>query len=175
MTEKDFKSYHSDLFVYVKKHVQNETDAQDIVQDVFYKLSKSDITAIDNFKHWIYRVTKNTIIDYYRKKRLTLTALEDRFMAEQQNENKVVEELSNCVIPMIEKLPEDYQKLIKLSEIDGYSQKEIADQLNMNYVTVRSKIQRGRTKLKALFSNCCTVQQAGKGSIVDFQNKTNCC
>lgn len=175
MTEKDFKSYHNDLFAYVKKHVQNEADAQDIVQDVFYKLSKSDLSTIDNFKRWIYRVTKNTIIDYYRKKRLTLTALEDRFMAEQQDENEVVHELSGCIIPMIEQLPEDYQKLIRLSEIDGYSQKQIADELNMNYVTVRSKIQRGRTKLKALFSSCCSVKQAGKGSIVDFHNKTNCC
>ena len=42
----------------------------------------------------------------------------------------------------------------------------------MKYVTVRSKVQRGRKKLKDLFEGCCTVLQGGKGSITDFENKS---
>ena len=61
-----------------------------------------------------------------------------------------------------------------LSELKNVPQKEIAAQLNMNYVTVRSKVQRGRKKLKQLFEGCCTVLQGGKGSIMSFESKPDC-
>lgn len=64
--------------------------------------------------------------------------------------------------------------LLTLSELENISQKEIAKRLDMNYVTVRSKIQRSRKKLKGVFSDCCTILQGGKGSILDYEQKKNC-
>ena len=52
--------------------------------------------------------------------------------------------------------------------------KDIAAQLNMNYVTVRSKIQRGRRKLKDIFTDCCVITQGGKGSILSYEER-KCC
>jgi RNA polymerase sigma-70 factor, ECF subfamily len=82
--------------------------------------------------------------------------------------------LSNCIAPFLYQLPEDYRDIMILSEIDDVSQKEIAARLNLNYVTVRSKIQRGRLKLKELISDCCTMIQGGKGGIVDYEKKGTC-
>lgn len=151
--------------------MNNPTDAEDLTQDVFYKLSRSNSSNIGSIKSWVYTIAKNTITDYYRKKKLITSDLEDIVYFEEPNDSDAVKEMSQCVGQFINQLPEDYRSIMTLSEFEGISQKEIAAQLNMNYVTVRSKIQRGRKKLKGLFSDCCAVIQGGKGSILEIQRK----
>ncbi|MDO5977503.1 sigma-70 family RNA polymerase sigma factor [Flavivirga spongiicola] len=165
---------YNPLLGYVKKRVRNLEDAEDLTQDVFLKLSKSNNNGVDNLKSWVYTIAKNTITDYYRKKQLqTNTIEEDRFFDSETNEGAGME-LSKCVNSFINQLPEEYIELMTLSELKEIPQKEIAERLDMNYVTVRSKIQRGRKKLKKLFEDCCTILQGGKGSILDFQSKDAC-
>ncbi len=74
----------------------------------------------------------------------------------------------------INELPEEYHHLMNLSELENMSQKEIAQQFDMNYTTVRSKIQRGRKKLKDVFTDCCVILQGGRGSILGYQSKSTC-
>ena len=54
------------------------------------------------------------------------------------------------------------------------SEKEIAEKTNMNYTTVRSKIQRGRKKLKDIFTDCCVIMQGGRGSILGYESRNPC-
>ena len=173
--ENQATTYYEPLLGYVRKRVGNEHDAQDIVQDVFLKISKSDLNAITNLKSWLYKITKNTLIDYYRKRQLEITELKEYYDEEVKDEEMAIAHLSQCVVPFIERLPEEYATLLKLSEIEGLSQKEIAEKLKMNYVTVRSKIRRGRNRLRAIFEECCNVQQCGRGGIVGFKDFSNCC
>lgn len=172
--EKQIAQLYKPLFLYVRKRINNLEDAEDITQDVFYKLSKSNIETIDNVKSWIYSIAKNTITDFYRKKKLKTNDIEEFVFEEEFDDTESVLELSKCMRIFIEKLPEDYKELMRLSEIENYAQKEIAEMLGMNYITVRSKIQRGRKKLKSIVTDCCTVHQGGKGSIVDFEENNGC-
>lgn len=171
----DIQSYYKPLYTYINKRVKNSLDAEDLTQDVFLRLSQSEFNSIDNIKHWLFAVTRNTIIDYYRKKKLEIRTLEREFMAETYDDSEIVFELSQCIKPFIEKLPDEYGQLLKLHEIDGISQKEISEKLGIKYVTVRSKIQRGRLRLKALFIECCNVEKGGRGSILCYTNNSNCC
>nr|WP_299344897.1 sigma-70 family RNA polymerase sigma factor [Allomuricauda sp.] len=173
--EQEITAYYGPLLGFIKKRVHSQTDAEDLTQEVFLKLSKSSISEISNVKSWVYTIAKNSIIDHYRKKRVELQDLEDKLHAESETDEAIIHELSACILPFIEELPKEYRKLLKMSEIDGISQKAIAASLNMNYVTVRSKIQRGRQRLQALFLECCTVEKGGRGSIVGYIKKDNCC
>ncbi|BDD05605.1 RNA polymerase sigma factor SigZ [Aureibacter tunicatorum] len=174
MKESQIQELYNPLFLYVRKRINNQEDAEDLTQEVFLKLSKSDSDKVDSLKSWVYTIAKNTITDYYRKKKLQTEVIEDNTFVDEYNENNVVEELGGCIAAYLDKLPDDYRELMKLSEIEGVPQKEIAKQLGLNYVTVRSKIQRGRKKLKNIFSDCCTVSQGGKGSIMSYEEKSNC-
>jgi len=163
------------LFLYVKKRINNVEDAEDITQEVFLKLSKSSNGKIKKIKNWVYAIAKNTITDFYRKKKILTNEVEDEnIVGYFEEENNQGIELSNCIQFYINKLPNEYRELMILSEIKEIPQKEIADRMNMNYTTLRSKIQRGRKKLKKLFTDCCTVIQGGKGSIIDIEQKGNC-
>ena len=172
---------YNPLLGYVRNRVRNREDAEDLTQDVFLKLAKSNSEGVENLKSWVYTIAKNTITDYYRKRQLhTEEIAEDVYAQDEYIEANAVEELGSCVQSFVDQLPEEYKELLTLSELKDIPQKEIAEQLHMNYVTVRSKIQRGRKKLKELFEGCCTVLQGGKGSIVDYEKnrgkakKTSC-
>ena len=162
------------LFLFVKKRINNREDAEDITQDVFYKLSKSKTEALENVKSWVYTIAKNSITDYYRKKKPITGELENFAFAEDYSEDNAEKELSECVTSLVNELPEDYRTLMILSELEEVSQKEIAKKMDMNYVTVRSKIQRGRKKLKEMFTDCCTIMQGGKGSILNYVQNSTC-
>ena len=165
---------YQQIFLFVRKRINNKEDAEDLTQDVFYKLSKSDNTAIDSVKKWVYTIARNSIIDYYRKTKIYTDELEQQVYESESLDLQAVNGLSSCMGTFIKKLPADYQELMQLSEIKGMSQKDIATQLNLNYVTVRSKIQRGRKQLKAIVLDCCHVMQGGKGSIIDFKRNNGC-
>lgn len=161
------------IFFFIKKRINSKEDAEDLTQEVFYKLAKSDPTKINNLTQWIYAISKNAVTDYYRKHKIITSEIED-LPVEESEDNMATEELSQCVVPFIKELPEEYHQLLTLSEIENLSQKEIAEKLDMNYVTVRSKIQRGRKKLKSVFTDCCDIIQGGKGSIMDYTEINNC-
>ncbi|WP_299103986.1 sigma-70 family RNA polymerase sigma factor [uncultured Tenacibaculum sp.] len=165
---------YNPLLGYVKKRVRNQEDAEDLTQDVFFKLAKSTKEPVTNLKSWVYTIAKNAITDYYRKKHIETNSIEEDTYVNYESSEDAGEELSTCVKAFIEQLPEEYKELLVLSELKEIPQKEIAEQLNMNYVTVRSKIQRGRKKLKELIDGCCIVLQGGKGSIMDYESKTRC-
>lgn len=163
------------LLGYVKKRVSNPMDAEDITQEVFYKLSKSDSSKIKNVKSWIFTIAQNTLIDHYRKKKRELESLKESFLAESETDTEVLQDLERCVVPFIELLPAPYDEILRKSEIEQIPQKQIAEEFQMNYVTLRSKVQRGRTKLKELFADCCKLEIAKSGSVLGYQKNHNCC
>lgn len=172
--ERQIEQLYKPLFLYVKKRINSLEDAEDLTQEVFYKLSKSETDNVESVKSWVYTIAKNTITDYYRKKKFPTTSeVEEIAFSDEMVDESAVEELSKCVTQFVNELPEDYRSIIVLSELEEIPQKEIAERLNMNYVTVRSKIQRGRKKLKGIFSDCCNIRQGGKGSILDYEVKND--
>lgn len=172
--QKQIEQLYKPLYLYIRKRISNQLDAEDLTQEVFYKLSKSNREKVENIKSWVYTIAKNTITDYYRKKKLHTVEIENIAINEEYIKNDSIKELSNCITPFIKQLPKDYRIVMTLSELDEVSQKEIAKKLNLNYTTVRSKVQRGRKKLKTLISDCCNVIQGNKGSILDFKKNRNC-
>lgn len=170
MLQQQIQQLYNPLFLYIKKRVNNQEDAEDLTQEVFFKLSKSDSSKPENIKSWVYTIAKNAITDYYRKKKVLTEDVDNvEFVDEEEEDNKeAVNGLSSCVVSFINQLPEEYRSIMILSELENMPQKEIAETLGMNYTTVRSKVQRGRRKLKDVFTDCCTVLQGGKGSILGY-------
>ena len=58
------QNYRNRLFSFIRSRVQNNEDAEDILQDVWYRLSSlSDIEPIEQLSSWLYRLSRNRIID----------------------------------------------------------------------------------------------------------------
>lgn len=162
------------LFNFIKSKVASQQDAEDIYQDILYKiLNKSDqLKNTQSLKSWLFTIARNQIIDYYRAKK-NLADIDDLPLSAISEGDKlqVYDELEGCLTGFINQLEEDDKQLITLSEINGYSQKELAETLNINYVTLRSKIQRGRTKIRKMIMDGCQIDQDSLGGLIDCSPK----
>src|SRR5687767_1409298 len=90
-----YTKFYKSLLGYINSKINNKEDAEDILQNVFVKMQANISTLSDKEKiqHWLYRITRNTIIDYYRtnatkKKHLELKEkLTDSFDGEEFEDN----------------------------------------------------------------------------------------
>lgn len=164
------------LFNFIRSKVSSWEDAQDIYQEVILKImnKSNQLKKAESLKSWLFTIARNQIIDFYRSNRLTMDIDSiPPFPVPVEEKATAYYELENCLSSFIAQLPEDYRQLIILSEIEGKSQKELSKSLNINYVTLRSKIQRGREKIKKMLFDACLVEKDTAGRFVDCTPKLN--
>ncbi|OAS21379.1 RNA polymerase sigma factor SigZ [Paenibacillus oryzisoli] len=174
--------FNKDLKKYIQTRVNNKYDVEDILQDVFKKVHNSIHTLTDEGKiqSWVYQITRNTIIDYYRvsaKKKNIETHLDykEEFSEEEVQENnlnKVVSGWLNCIV---QELDEKYREAILLTELGNFTQKELAERLGISISGAKSRVQRGREKIKELLLACCHIERDRLGNVIDFESKSSNC
>lgn len=174
-----YKQFHADLLGYIKSKVRSTEDAEDILQNVFIRIA-SNIDKLSEelkVKNWIFTITRNAIIDYYRvnasKKKLALAGEMDENIPEAEDPDPT-KGLDQCMSNMINLLPEEYRDIIIDSELKGIRQKDLAARHGMAYPSMRSRVQRGRERLKQLFYNCCHIETDKRGNILSAQGRTDC-
>ncbi|WP_244971252.1 RNA polymerase sigma factor [Vallitalea guaymasensis] len=145
----------------------NEHDANDMAQEVFIKIYKSldKFNFKSSFSTWIHRITVNTCIDEYRKKKKNNKVESMDESMEQQDgvihkqfvdkgltpEEKVIKNENILFIrESINELKEEHKMIIILRDIKGYSYDDIADILGISIGTVKSRISRARLSLKKI-------------------------
>ncbi len=122
--------------------------SQDVFISIFHKLN--DFRFESKFTTWLYRITVNKCRDYLRKKRVRSIFVP---IKDTDKEPSISGHSENMDIPRIvrrgiEKLPDKLKVPLILRDIDGLSYKEIADNLDCEVGTVKSRIFRARESLK---------------------------
>jgi len=79
----------------------------------------------------------------------------------------------SCIKPFINKLPPKYREALIASELENQSQKELAESLDISYSGAKSRVQRGREKLKDLIQECCDFEHDKYGNLIQ-SNSNNC-
>lgn len=177
MVEHIWQTYHKQLLSFIQKRVTDTSVADDILQEVFIKIHTRIDSLQENkkIKAWLFQITRNTIIDYYRKANplddipFELTDLED------ENDPFALQDIQTCIVPMIKSLPEDYRDALFMTELNGLSQKEMAEKLQISYSAAKSRVQRARSLLKEALSKCCSFEHDSKGRLIDYEKKTPAC
>ncbi|MBN2530920.1 MAG: sigma-70 family RNA polymerase sigma factor [Deltaproteobacteria bacterium] len=157
--------YIDSLYASALKMTRNQTEAEELVQDTFVRAFrfKKNFEWGTNLKAWLFRILTNTFINDYRHKkheqryveRAAVEPLYDevlnRHSAEycSNPENHVFtkffkEELEQA----LEELPDDFRMVVVLSDIEGFSYKEISEMLDAPIGTVMSRLHRGRKLLQ---------------------------
>lgn len=134
--------------------LKNKDDAFDASQEACIKIYRfiNKFKGDSKFSTWVYRVTYNTCLDYIKKKKDELS-YEDVFSTETGAEGRVdgaieSKELKYEIKKSILKLSNDFRTVIILRDIEGLSYQEIADILEIEVGTVKSRINRAREALK---------------------------
>ncbi|WP_421918972.1 RNA polymerase sigma factor SigZ [Marinifilum sp.] len=177
MVERIWNIYHKQLLSFIQKRVSDSVLAEDILQEVFIKIhSKIDSLQEDKkIKAWLFQITRNTIIDYYRKSSKAEEVDANILDLEDENNAEAMADIQTCIVPMIKSLPEDYRDALMLSELNGLSQKELSEKLQISYSAAKSRVQRGRSLLKEALSKCCSFEKDANGKIIDYEKKASSC
>jgi RNA polymerase sigma-70 factor (ECF subfamily) len=171
-----WKEYRMKLFRFIRNRVDDYSIAEDITQDVFVKIIKNiDSLQSDNkLQSWLYQIARNSIIDYYRLKKPFLELPELPQSMDDSNKN-VIEDFSECIMPMIKKLPKLYKDALILYEFDGKTHKDIALAQGISISASKSRVQRGRAILRKLLTDCCYIEYDRSGRVCDFEQKSKNC
>ncbi len=124
--------------------------SQDVFISVYHKLKEFRFES--KFTTWLYRITVNKCRDYLRKKRVRSIFVEikdvDYERGSRSNTDNI--DVPNLVRKAIAKLPEKLKTPLVLRDIDGFSYQEIAEKLECEVGTVKSRIFRARESLKII-------------------------
>jgi RNA polymerase sigma factor (sigma-70 family) len=139
--EKAVTAEHRHLFDFIRRRVRTTEDAEDILQDVLYQLvaSYSVTEPIEKLTAWLFRVARNKIIDWYRKKRPDSLPRDEDNPGEPLNLEDILYDSSMSpdrlfarsvvwseLSDALEDLPEEQREVFVLHELEGKSFKEIA-------------------------------------------------
>lgn len=137
----------------------NYEDAQDCLQEVMLRVYRaiSGFKGQATFSTWLYRVTMNTCLDELRRRKNKQTVSLDGLLDtgwspsddfDTPEHHALSGEKRRAIQDMISELPEDMRSAVVLRDVEGFSYEEIAGMLNINVGTIKSRISRGREKLR---------------------------
>lgn len=160
-----YREYRRPLLARALYKVSDPVLSEELVQDTFMKvwvyLSKGgEVCAM---KAFLYHVLNNLIVDQYRKhKTISLdTLLEKGYEPSQDSSEKMINSIDGkAVLPLIEQLPQKYQRVMDLRYIQDLSLEEMSSILNESKQTIAVQAHRGLEKIKVLYSNAFVQSEA---------------
>jgi RNA polymerase sigma-70 factor (ECF subfamily) len=146
----------------------NQHDAEDLTQEVFIRVFRSLSTYTPGtFEGWLHRITTNLFLDTVRRKqRIRFDALEDdateRVASPEPGPDRLLLDgmLEADVQAALDDLAPDFRAAVVLCDIEGLSYEEIAATLGIKLGTVRSRIHRGRSQLRAALAHRAPAPRA---------------
>ncbi|MCB0278923.1 MAG: RNA polymerase sigma factor SigZ [Calditrichaeota bacterium] len=173
-TEEIWRDYHKRLHAYIFSYVKDREIANDILQDVFVKIHHSldKLNDLSRLQSWLYRITKHTIIDHHRSQRFFDEISDDLLIEDDAEEQTDLKQLiGDWVRSAADQLSPEYRDVIIQSEFNHVPQTEIAKQSGISYSGIKSRIQRGREKIKDMILDCCHLDFDYFGNIYDYKCK----
>ena len=149
------KNYGSQLLRFINSKVAKTEDAEDILQEVWFQTSRlTNLNELENVGAWLYSVTRNKIIDSYRKKKTE--SLEDFVYQDEDGELNVkdillADDSNNPEVGMfkdlfweelmkaLDELPEKQKRVYVQNELEDKTLQEIADAEGENIKTIISR------------------------------------
>ena len=167
--------HKNELRNFIYKRVKDEDLTNDILQEVLIKVYNFCISksGVKNIRSWLFQIAQNTIIDNYRRQSKFIQQ-EAEFDLADEDENMAFKDAVNYILPMLDFLPEKYAEPLKLADIDGLKQADIAQKIGLNLSATKSRIQRARQLLKEEFVTCCFFETDKQGNLISFNIKDSC-
>jgi len=152
-----FERYHGTLFDFFCRMLGNRTAADDLVQDVFFRILKYRKTYRDesHFTTWMFHIARNARFDYFKKHRAEVLFPEEGidlpshgpYPSQQFEKEQEATLLKRALL----KLPEEKRELLILARYQELKYEQIADLLGVDIGTVKVRVHRAVKELREIF------------------------
>lgn len=130
--------YSKGIFGYVRQVLKNSSDVEDVSQEIFFKAycHLEFLQIPKHFSRWLFRIARNTCLDWKRKKKLSLTSLPED-VAQPEPQEKRIDPWK-----YVYQLPDKYKTPFILKHTQQLSCQEIADFLGISLVATTKRLSR---------------------------------
>ena len=149
--EKLYRMYARKMYGVSLRYSRNKEEAEDILQESFIKIFRSlkNFKGAGSLEGWIRRIVVNTALEQHRRQSRMVPVVE---INEALDEDSGVDLISSInrdeILRQVRALPKGYRTVLNLYAIEGFSHKEIADELGISVGTSKSQLARARELLR---------------------------
>lgn len=172
-----WRELEAHLRPYVARRVQ-PAEVDDVLQDTFVRVHRGlvSLSLEERFGPWVYRVARSAIVDHQRKRlrhpvasgvhteELVESAIPD-------SDEELEGDLAECVALFVSRLPSPYREAVTLTELEGLTQKAAAEMLGLSLSGMKSRVQRGRERIRHMFEECCELAVDSRGNVTSCTPK----
>ena len=172
-----WQAHRNELYRFVLKRVRDDAAAEDIVHDVLIKAytRQETLKEFSKLRAWLYQITRNAMIDYYRSQKPSVEVPDELIYGDTgEEDNRAQRELARCLVPLLDELPEPYNQALRLAELEGTTQRELASRLGLSLSGAKSRVQRARKMLRGILLKCCRIELDRRGGVVDYEAREGC-
>jgi RNA polymerase sigma-70 factor (ECF subfamily) len=155
---------------FIARRVAASADADDVLQEVLIRVHRGlpELRDDDRVGPWMFRIARNAIVDHLRSRSSRL-AREDAATDETASateDDDAAQALVRALSFFVAELPSPYREAITLTELEGRTQREAAEMLGIGLSAMKSRVQRGREKLRAMLDACCEIALDARGHVI---------
>jgi len=170
-----WKELEQHLRPYLARRVASRADIDDVLQDIFVRMQQGlgALRDEERFGGWVYRIANSVIVDKARQRsrapRIDGEHSVDVSAAADGTDDQLQSDLGACVALFVGRLPSPYREAITLTELESLTQKEAAEMLGISLSGLKSRVSRGREKIRQMFEECCEVSVDCRGRVIECE------
>jgi len=157
------------------------TEVDDVLQDVFVRVQRglASLRDEERFTSWLFQIARNSVAEHQRvRARHPIPATlpdDERTAPEDEDDREAARSLSACVSLFVAQLRSPYREAVTLVELEGLTAREAAEMVGISVSGMKSRVQRGREQLRALFDQCCEIALDARGKVTDYTRRAKPC
>jgi RNA polymerase sigma-70 factor (ECF subfamily) len=161
---------------FVRRQVKCAADADDLAQQTLLKAFRSRDSLRDErrLRAWLFRIARRTIIDYYRRRRPNEPFTDPTAESSCAEVDLISAAVARAALCYLGTLSEEYRMAVQMADYEGLPHAEIATRLGISLAAAKSRVRRGRQRIRALMDECCLMVYDGRGKVVDYERRRPC-
>ncbi len=179
--EELWKQFGQQLRQFIAARVSDPDVVDELTQQLLIKVHQNlhRVKERERIAAWLFRIARNVVHDYYRSRGRAAQAVDietlESSLQQPEPDDSILEALSHCIRSFVDQSSERYRQTIIAVDLEGQSQKAVADARSVSHSTIKSQTQRGRAQLLQLFNRCCDFTLDVRGGVVDYVPKSCAC
>ena len=178
-TEEVWRRNREGLKAFLRRRVRDEHLAEDLLQETFVRIHDG-LEGLEDERRlgpWVLRIARRVLADHLRRASpeggLDPEALtEDADDAE--GDANLNAEVEGWLRSMIGLLPEEFRDALVMTEIEGLTQREVAERLGLSLSGAKSRVQRARARLREVLLACCHLEFDRRGNVIGYRRRGTC-
>jgi RNA polymerase sigma-70 factor (ECF subfamily) len=156
---------------FIARRVPAGADVDDVLQDVFLRMHRglAGLRDRERLGPWVYQIARNASIDHARssaRHQVEESNGLEAFPHSAEDDRSTERELASQIATFVALLPSPYREALTLTELQGMTQGQAANMLGISLSGMKSRVQRGRQRLRAALEECCHIALDARRRVV---------